>query len=185
MSQYIGNALQIGLLGIAFVAASSLAFDAKPEISVFYRTRASVGEILTPRYTVVTAAAIAAFLAGTATAFVFSTVLIGAPDLLETLIGSALVALYLGFAVALVGLMASLIPSVPGSALLAIGSLIIIGIAGLIPHVGPWLPSYLVGGFDALISGGAFDYWRAIFVTVVTGSMAVWLSVYLMERRQV
>jgi hypothetical protein len=185
MSQYIGNALQIGLLGIVFVAASSLAFDAKPEISVFYRTRASVVEILTPRYTVVAAAAIAAFLAGTATAFVLSTVVIGAPDLLETLIGSALVALYLGFAVALVGLMASLIPSVPGSALLAIGSLIIIGIAGFIPYVGPWLPSYLVGGFDALISGGTFDYWRAILVTVVTGSMAVWLSVYLMARRQV
>lgn len=48
-SQDEGNALQIGTLVIAFIAASSFAFDAKPEISVFYRTRASVAEIRTRR----------------------------------------------------------------------------------------------------------------------------------------
>lgn len=185
MSQFLGNALQIGLLAIAFIAASSLAFDAKPEISVFYRTRATIVEIVTPRYTVVATAAVAAFVVGTITAFVLSAMLLGVPDILATLIGSALIALYIVFAVALVGLMASVVASVPGAALLTIGSLILIGIAGLIPYVGPWLPSYLVGGFDTLIAGGEFDYWRAIVVTVVSGSVAMWASVYLMQRREV
>ena len=35
MSQYVGNALQIGVLAIAFIAATALAFDSKPEIAVF------------------------------------------------------------------------------------------------------------------------------------------------------
>ena len=184
MSQYIGNALQIGLLGIAFIAASSLTFDSKPEVAVFYRTRASVAEILIPRYVVIATATVAAFVAGTVTAFTLSTVLLGAPDVPATLVGSALIALYLVFAVALVGLMASLIPSVPGAALLTIGILIVLGFAGLIPYVGPWLPSYLVGGFDTLISGGEFDYWRAILVTIATSATAVWASRYLMGQRE-
>jgi ABC-2 type transport system permease protein len=185
MSQYLGNALQIGVLAIAFVAGTSLAFDSKPEIAVFYRTRATIVEILTPRYVVIAIAAIAAFIVGTITAFITSTVLIGAPDAVATLTGSALIVLYLVFAIALVGLMASLVASVPGAALLAVGTLIIVGIAGLIPYVGPWLPAYLVGGFDTLIAGGEFDYWRAITVTVVGGAAAVWVSVALMSRREV
>ena len=185
MSQYVGNALQIGLLAIAFVAASSLAFDSKAEIAVFYRTRATVVEIVTPRYIVLAASALAAFLAGTVTAFAVSTALVGSPDVLATLAGSALITLYLLFAIALVGLMASLVASVPGAALLTVGSLIVLGIANLIPLVGPWLPSYLVGGFDALIVGGDFDYWRAVSVTIVGASTAVWASVILMQRREV
>lgn len=185
MSQYVGNALQIGLLAIAFVAASALAFDSKTEISVFYRTRATVTEIVTPRYVVIAVTAVASFLSGTATAFAVSTVLIGAPDLPATLAGSALIALYLVFAVALVGLMASLVASVPGAALLAVGTLIFLGIANLVPLVGPWLPSYLVGGFDALIAGGEFDYWRAVSLTIVWGTAAVWVAVIGLRRREV
>jgi ABC-2 type transport system permease protein len=127
MSQYVGNALQIGVLAIAFIAATTLAFDSKPEIAVFYRTRSTVVEILTPRYVVIAATAVAAFISGTLIAFALSTVLIGTPDALSTLKGSALISLYIVLAVALVGLMSSLIPSVPGAALLAVGTLIILG----------------------------------------------------------
>ncbi len=185
MSQYVGNALQLGVLAIAFVAAASLAFDAKTEIAVFYRTRVSVGTILAPRYTVVAIASVASFVAGTATAFVVSSVLIGSPDAQATLAGSVLIAVYLVFAVALVGLMSSLVASVPGAALLTVGTLIALGIANLIPSVGPWLPSYLVGGFDALNAGGEFVYWRATIVTVVASVTAITASIYLMQRREV
>jgi ABC-2 type transport system permease protein len=185
MSQYVGNALQIGILAIAFIAATALAFDSKPEIAVFYRTRSTVVEILTPRYVVIAATAVAAFISGTLIAFALSTLLIGTPDALATLKGSALIALYIVLAVALVGLMSSLIPSVPGAALLAVGTLIILGIATLVPYVGPWLPSYLVGGFDTLIAGGEFDYWGAMLTTVATTAAAVWASTYLMGRREI
>jgi ABC-2 type transport system permease protein len=185
MSQYVGNALQIGVLAIAFIAATALAFDSKPEIAVFYRARSTVVEILTPRYVVIAATAVAAFVSGTVIAFALSTVLIGSPDALATLKGSTLIALYIVLAVALVGMMSSLIPSVPSAALLTIGTLIILGVATLVPYVGPWLPSYLVGGFDALVAGGEFDYWRAMLTTVATTAAAVWASTYLIGRREI
>jgi ABC-2 type transport system permease protein len=185
MSQYVGNGLQIGILAIAFIAATALAFDAKPEIAVFYRTRSRVVDILTPRYVVIAATAVAAFLSGTLIAFALSTVLIGTPDALATLKGCVLVALYIVFAVALVGLMSSLISSVPAAALLTIGTLIGLGIATLIPYFGSWLPSYLIGGFDTLLAGGEFDYWQSIIATTIAIAGATWASVILMTRREV
>jgi ABC-2 type transport system permease protein len=184
MSQYISNALQIGLLAVAFIAAATLAFDSKTEIAVFYRTRATLTEILAPRYVVTTITAVTAFAAGTITAFAISAVLIGAPDPGATVLGALLIALYLAFTIALVGFFASLVANVAAAGLLAVASMILLGVAGLLPYVGDWLPSHLVGGFDALIAGGEFDYWRAIVVTITSGSLAVWASVGLMSRRE-
>jgi ABC-2 type transport system permease protein len=185
MAQYLGNALQIGLLAIAFVAASALAFDANVEMATFLRTRASVPRILVPRYVVNMAAAVASFLLGSAIAFLLSALLVDVPRVGGTVIGSLLVALYLCFAVAAAGFFASLVRSVPGTALLTIGALIALSIAGLIPAVRPWLPSDLVGGYDALIAGGDFVYWRAIASAVVLSVGAIAFSVYRMERREV
>ena len=185
MAQYLGNALQIGLLAIAFVAASSLAFDANVEMATFLRTRTTVARILEPRYVVNMVAAVASFLIGSAVAFVVSTFLIDTPRLAGTVVGSLLVALYLCFAVALAGLFASLVRSVPGTALLTVGALIGLGLVGLIPAVRPWLPSDLVGGYDALIAGGGFNYWRAIGSAVLLSFGAIALSVYRLDRREV
>ncbi|MGB5567529.1 MAG: hypothetical protein WBN93_14525, partial [Acidimicrobiia bacterium] len=88
MAQYLGNALQIGLLAIAFVAASALAFDANVEMATFLRTRTTVAKILEPRYFVNMVAAVASFLIGSALAFVLSALLIDAPRIGGTVIGS-------------------------------------------------------------------------------------------------
>jgi hypothetical protein len=100
-------------------------------------------------------------------------------------VGSLLVAIYLCFAVAVTGFFASLVRSVPGTALLSVGALIALGILGLVPAVRPWLPSDLVGGYDALIAGGGFVYWRAIVSAMVLSIGAIAFSVYRMERREV
>lgn len=185
MAQYLGNALQIGILAVAFVAASSLAFDANVEMSTFLRTRTSVARILEPRYAVNIVVAVASFLIGSGLAFALSALLIDTPRIGGTIAGSLLVALYLCFAVAVTGLFASLVRSVPGTALLTIGALIALGIVGLIPAVRPWLPTYLVGGYDALIAGGEFVYWRAVASAVVLSAGAIAFSVYRMDRREV
>ena len=50
MIQYVSNVSQIGLLVAVVVAAGALAFDAKPEMGVFLRTRVSqIWDILVPR----------------------------------------------------------------------------------------------------------------------------------------
>lgn len=184
MAQYLGNALQIGILAIAFVAAAALAFDAKPEMAVFLRTRASIRQILTPRYAVNMIAASGSFVIGTVIAFIGSALLIEAPSIGRTATAMVLVVLYLVFVVAVTGLAASLVRSVPGAALLSVGGLIVLSIVGLLPRVGSWLPSYLVGGFDALIAGGDFVYWEAIVSTIVLSLGAIVISRLLVDRRE-
>lgn len=185
MSGYLGNALQIGVLAVAFVAAAALAFDARPEMAVYLRTRATIRQILTPRYATNIAAVVLSFFIGTVIAYVGSALLIDAPRLGGSVVAALLLGVYLSFAVALTGLAASLVRSVPGAALITVGALIVIGIIGLIPPIDPWLPSNLVGSFDALISGAEFDYWRSLVVTIVLSVGCISASFVLMGRREV
>ncbi len=185
MAGYLGNALQIGMLAIAFVSAAALAFDANTEMSVYLRTRASIRQILMPRYAVNATAAVVSFFLGTAIAYIGTAVLIDAPRLGGTVVATLLLAVYLAFVVALTGVAASFVKSVPGAALIAVSVLIVTGVIGLIPQVEPWLPSNLVGSFDVLISGGAFDYWRSLVVTIVLSFGCVAASIALMGRREV
>jgi ABC-2 type transport system permease protein len=185
MAQYLGNALQLGLLAIAFVAALALAFDAKPEMAAFLRTRATIPQILAPRYVVNMVAAAGSFILASAVAFVVTAVMISTPSVTGTILGSLLVGLYLCFVVALTGLFASLVRGVPATALLTVGALVLLSIIGLLPTIGPWLPSDLVGSYDALIAGGGFHYWRGIASAILLSGGAVAFSVYRMERREV
>ncbi len=185
MAQYSGNVVQIGLLAVVFIAAAALAFDAKPEMSVFLRTRASVDSILRPRYVVNMVAAAGAAFAGSAVAYVGTSLLISAPNPGDTVVASVLLALYLAFAVSTTGLVASLVRGVPATALLSIGVLITIGLAGLVPVVKPWLPSELVGAFDGLIAGTGFIYGRAVATTIVVVVVSAMVSVRLMRRREI
>ena len=185
MSQFAGNAIQIGLLAVVFVAAAALAFDAKREMAVFLRTRAPVEKLLAPRYVISVAASVLSLIAGTAVAYAGSAFLIAAPDGAGTVAGTLLVALYLIFVIAVTGMFASIVRGVPATALLSIGSLIVLGLGSLIPAVGRWLPSELVGGFDALIAGGPFIYWPSIATTVVLTTVAVGVSVVRMRNREV
>ncbi len=184
MAGYLGNALQIGILAIAFVAAAALAFDSKPEMAVYLRTRASIPQILAPRYVVNMLASVVSFVIGTTIAYVGSAILIGAPLLGGTVTATLLLSVYLVFVVALTGFAASLVRSIPGTALITVGALIVIGIIGLIPQVDAWLPSSLVGSFDALIAGGGFDYWGPLAVTIILSMGSIAASIALMERRE-
>jgi ABC-2 type transport system permease protein len=185
MSSFLGNALQFGLLAIAFVGAAALAIDAKPEISVFFRSRSTIPQILAPRFVVNAAAAVFAFAVGVVTAVVTSGILIDWPAARPTVVGSSLVALYLVFVVALVALIGSLVRKVPATALLTVGGLIVLSLVGLLQPLEPWLPSYLVGGFDGVIAGGDFVYWRAVAVTVAAIAVALWIATVRLGHREV
>ena len=185
MTQYLGNAQQLGLLAVVFVAAAALAFDANKEMSIFLRTRASVASIMSPRYVVTAGAAAVSFLIGAAIAYLGTGLLLEWLDLGAVLIGSALQILYLVLAVVLTGLVSSFVRNVPGVALLALGILIVVGLLGLIPAISDWLPSELLGGLDILIRGGDFELWPAIVVTVALTAVMVWITLVRLEHREV
>ncbi len=185
ITQYLGNAIQIGMLAVAFVSAAALAFDAKSEIAVFFRTRVSIRGIFVPRFVVAASASAVAFGFGMAIAYIGTGILLEWLEAGPVVIGSLLFMLYLVFAVALVGVVASFLRSVPGVALVSVGALIVLGLLSIVGAAAPWLPGALVGAIDSLIRGGEFEYWRSILVTLaLIGGMVV-LSIHRLESREV
>jgi ABC-2 type transport system permease protein len=184
VTQYVGNAAQIGLLAVVFVAAAALAFDANAEMAVFLRSRARVRDIVIPRYAVSVTASFVAFVMGMIIAYVLTGFLLGWIDALAVTVGTVLFGLYLAFAVAVVALIASLIRRVPAVAMLSVGALIVLAILGLVPQVAPWLPSSLVGAADSLIRGGDFDSQGAVVVTVALTIALVAISIKRLETRE-
>ena len=185
ITQYMGNAIQIGMLAVAFIGAAALVFDAKPEIAVFLRTRASIRDIFIPRFTVAAAASAATFGFGMVIAYVGTGVLLEWLDLWAVIVGSMLFMLYLVFAIALVGVVASILRSVPGVALVSVGALIILGLLSIAGALAPWLPGALVGAIDSLIRGGEFEYWRSIVVTVILIAAMVPFAIRRLEAREI
>jgi ABC-2 type transport system permease protein len=184
ITQYIGNAAQIGLLAIAFVGAAGLAFDANLEIAVFLRTRAKVRDILTPRLVLTSVAAVGAFMVGMVVAYVGTGLLLDWLDLWAVILGSLLFSLYLVFAVVVIAFLSSILKSVPAVAILSVASLIAVGLLSLVSTIAPWLPSALVGAIDSLVRGGQFDYWRAIIVTSVLIVGLVSITLRRLEHRE-
>jgi len=185
VAQYVGNAQQIGVLAVAFVAAAALAFDSNTEMSVFLRTRATVRNILTPRFVVNAAAAAGAFVFGALIAYIGTGLLLEWLDFGDFLVGLALHAWYLVFVVALIALMAGIFRNVVGVALSSIGVLIILGILTLLSPIARWLPSALVGSIDVLLRGGPFDVLPALVVTTVLIVALPAIAVARLEAREV
>jgi ABC-2 type transport system permease protein len=186
ITQYVSNAQQLGLLVVVVLAAGGLAFDARPEIGVFLRTRASsLWAIVGPKYAVVTAVSCLAFVAGSAAAWYETWVLIGSLPVGGMVVGIALGCLYLPFAVALVALATTMTSSVLTAVLLAIGALVALPILGIAGALQPWLPSQLVGALDGLARGAdAGDYLRSVGVTVPLTALTLIGAVALARRRE-
>ena len=185
ITQYLGNAIQIGVLAVAFVGAAALAFDAKAEIAVFFRTRASVREIFLPRFVVVAAASAVTFGFGMVIAYVGTGLLLEWLDLGPVIVGSLLFMLYLVFVVALIGVVASFLRGVPSVALVSVGTLIVFGLLSIVGALAPWLPGTLTGAVDSLIRGGDFEYGRSIGVTIVLIGAMVAFAIRRLESREV
>jgi len=186
IASYVSNATQVGLLVAVGVSAAALAFDAKPQMGIFLRTRVThVREIITPRYLVATAAVAVSFTIGSAVALYESTVLMGSLPFGGWLLGTLLGCLYLAFAVAVVAAVSGKTNSVLVTAITSIGALLVLPIIGIAPYVGEWLPSHLVGAVDALVRDAAFgDYTGASVVTVALTLASLWLAVRWAGQRE-
>lgn len=183
---FVSNASQIGVLVAIVVAAGALSVDVRPEIGVFFRTRVpEVGRLLAPRYVVTTAAVVAAFVLGVVAAWYETWVLIGAPDAAGMLVGTGLGALYLAFAVAVVGLAASVAPSVVTTVAVSVVALLALPLLAIVEAVAPYVPSALVGALPDLAGGGdAAAYTRAAVTTVLVTAGVLALAVARSGRRE-
>lgn len=188
IAQFSSNAQQIGLLVVLVVAAGALAFDAKPEIGTFFRTRVdSVARLLVPRFAVAAAAAGAAFVLGTLAAWYQTVVLIGAPPAGGMLAGMLYGVIYLVFAVAVTALATAVVRTTLTAVALSVVTLLALPLLALLPGVGEWLPSDLLGALDALAAGAATasDYLGATAVALVATAALLLGAVRLLDRRDI
>jgi ABC-2 type transport system permease protein len=185
MAEYVGNGLQLGLLVVVLVAAAALAFDAQRESAAFLRTRVrGTWQLVWPKVAVNALGAAGAFTLGAAAAWYEAAVLLGRLPLAGTLAGIAYVGLYLGFAVALTALAASLVRGVVGTALASLAALLLLGLVESLGVLADWLPSHLAGSLHALALGGdPADYLRAASVTVLLSALAVVAATWRLGRR--
>jgi ABC-2 type transport system permease protein len=183
---YVQNASQIGLIVAVFVAAGSLAFDARPEWSAFLRTRArSMRALVVPKASVNAAAAAASFALGLLAAWYETAVLIGGLPVGGMLAAIVYGAIYLVFAVAVVALFAGVTRSVIGAAASTLAVLLLLPLLTQIEALGPWVPSELVGAPVSLADGASVTtFARAAIVALVGAAAAVSLSVRLLAGRE-
>lgn len=185
VTQFVSNATQLGLLAVVIVAASALAVDARTEVAAFLRTRVErATTLLWPRYVVVTLTAVLALVVGTAVAWGLTAAVLGPLPAGTMVLGTALGALYLAFAVAVVAAAGSVVRGVVPTVFAALVLLLLLPIVGVLPAVDPWLPSRLVTAVVALVEGeAASDYLRAVGVTVVVTPLLLLLAGRQLQRR--
>ncbi len=187
MAVYIDNSQQLGLLTVVLIAAAALAFDAQRESAAFLRTRVrGMSQLVVPKVAVNVLAASGAFLLGALAAWYETVLLLGPLPVAGTLAGIGYVALYLGFAVALTALAASLLRGVVATALASLGALLLLGLIESLGVLSDWLPSHLVGSLDVLARGGdPTDYLGAAVVTAALAVTAVAAATWRFGRRDV
>jgi ABC-2 type transport system permease protein len=186
ITAYVGNAVQIGLLVAVGLAAAALAFDAKPQMGIFLRTRVErVRDILLPRFTVMAVAVVGAFVIGSVAALYESVILMGSLPIGGWALGTLLGSLYLVFVVAVVAAVASRAKSVLMTVMLTVGVLLALPLVGVAPDIARWLPSHLVGAIDGLVREASLsDYAQSIVVTLVLTAGSLWTAIRWAEGRE-
>jgi ABC-2 type transport system permease protein len=187
LSSYIGDATQIGLIVVVVIAAGAFSFDANHGLATFLRTRvASIWQLVTPRFAVNAAAAIA-YLLGTLAAWYETQLLIGALPVAGMLAGILCGAAYLAFAVAVTALAASMVRSTLATVGIVLVALLALQIAGTFRAIHNWLPSTLVNAPVDLVSGAhQLPYYLPTFgVTVTVSAAALAIAVLRLRSREI
>jgi ABC-2 type transport system permease protein len=187
IAQYIANVSQIGLLVGVGIAAGALVLDALPEMSIFLRTRIQpISRILVPRLVVVGTSLVAAYTVGLGLAWYETAVLLGALPIGGMLLGLLLQAIYLVFAITVVGAVGARSSSVLGTVGISVVVLLVLPIVGIVESIGRWMPSHLVGAqVGLLLDGSLGDYVYAAVVAVVASIALVMLGFRIAARREV
>jgi len=186
MQEFVGNIQQLGTLVVVLVSASALAFDSRPEVAVFLRSRVrSTRELILPAFAVNAGFAGLAFGLGAAAAWYETEVLLGSLPAGRTLAAIAGGALFQAFIVATVALAAGLSRSFLQTAILSVGLLLSLPLLGLVGVISPWLPSQLSTALADLQRPRDFmDYARPLTVTLAAIPLFLAIAVRRLDRRE-
>ncbi len=187
ISAYVSEVSTVGLIVVVVIAAGAFNFDGRQGLATFLRTRAaSIWQLLTPRFTLNAAAAVAAYLLGTLAAWYETNLLIGSLPAGPMIEGVLCGACYLAFAVALTALATSLVKNTLGAVGLTAVLLLALPIAASYHRIQYWLPSSLVNAPIDLLTGTHLTrYLPAIGVAVSASVLLLIASATRMRAREV
>jgi ABC-2 type transport system permease protein len=187
MREYVGNALQLGILSLVLVSASSIAFDAHPEIAVFMRSRVrSMKELILPKFAVLAGLAAAAFVIGALAAWYETELLLGSLPVGRTVIGIATGALFELFVVAVVVYGAGRSAGFIQTTVFAVVVIFTMPILENVDSLRFWLPSRLASNLLEADQARSFlDYVRPVLVTVILIPVLLALGIRSLDRREV
>ena len=188
LNAYVSEVLLVGLILVVVLAAGALTFDASKGRAIFLRTRvASTWQLLAPRVAVTAVAAAVAYLLGTLAAWYETSLLLGSLPATQLLAGVLCGAVYLGFAVAVTALAASLARSTIATSGIAFMILLILPVLGSVRVLARWLPSALVNAPVGLVSRAhpLGYYWPALVVAAAASAAALAVATSLLNAREV
>lgn len=187
MVNYINQVGQTGVIVVVAIAAGALAFDARPGVSVFLRTRTtSLWRLIRPRVLVMLAASVIAYTLGTLAVWYGTAVLLGPLPAGSVAAGLLCAALYLAFVIAVVTAAASLTRGTLGTVGIALTTLLGLAILGSVGPLHDWLPSSLMAAPAELLAGAALaDYLPAMAVAIAAGAGLIAMAVRRLGRREV
>ncbi|HZD38530.1 MAG TPA: hypothetical protein VE664_07810 [Actinomycetes bacterium] len=188
ISGYVSELGGIGLVVVIVIAAGAFSFDAHHGLATFLRTRvASIWQLVTPRFAVTAAAAATAYLLGTLVAWYETDLLIGSPPVAAMLAGILCGAVYLGFAVAMTALAASIARSTLATVGITLVVLLLLPVAGTLRAIDNWLPTTLANAPVDLLNGThqLSHYLPTFGVTVATSAAALAIAVLRLRTREI
>ena len=182
---FAGNIAQLGSLVVVIVAAATLAIDAQPGLSMFYRSRVrQSAKLMLPRYVVVSTASTVTLLLGTLAAWYETTILLGSVSFGEMLAGFVTTSLWIWFATALTLLVASLVRSVLAVAGVTIGTMLALSVLGSFSGLRNWTPTRLSGSSADFILDTTSGLPQAAGFTLVATMLALLIAFYRLDRRE-
>jgi ABC-2 type transport system permease protein len=188
VSGYFGELAGTGLIVVVVIAAGAFTFDAHHGLAIFLRTRVTgFWRLIAPRWTVNAAASGLAFIGGALAAWYETTLLIGAPSAGGMLAAMLCGVVYLGYAVAVTALAATVVRGTLATVGIALAVLFALPIAGIYRPVADWLPSALTSAPAAVLSGTHHlaHYLPAFAVTVVASGAALAAAVPRLRAREI
>jgi ABC-2 type transport system permease protein len=187
MAGFASNVSQLGTLIVVVVAAATLAIDARPNLSVFYRTRVhQPARLILPRYVVVSAATVATLALGTLGAWYETTILLGSVPVGGLLVGLVLEALWFCFVIGVVAAFTGLFRGVLGVVGGSIALLLALALLGsVLPSVSSWLPTRISSGSAArIVQPPAENLWQPVVIATVGTIVALGLAIYGLGKRE-
>lgn len=184
LTSFASNASSLGTLVLVIVAAASVAFDARPALAAFYRSRIRrTWMLIGPRCLAVVVAAVFSLLLALLCVWYETGVLIGPLRFQALAAGFGIDVLWICFCVSVVAFWAGIARGVMPVIGATLATLLTLVFLSGIHSVSPWLPTGIASGAAAFVGPAPGLPWRASLAAAIATMAFAYAAMKLFARR--